>query len=173
MRVTAVQDSLVLPYIGLHDIGPHGQKYKSITKYQGFRHLAFVLCRRVRYESTNQLRSFNGSGIWLLYFVDAAVMKVQINYVVSMGPAVAVCTLAITELLFWTNTSANAPPTPSSQERQLYRLYHRFFHSPNPAPYIIIMHYEGRFSHIRMQSQSIRIGSHGADVPRARMGGRR
>jgi len=87
MRVTAVQDSLVLPYIG-----PHGQKYKSIAKYQGFRHLAFVLCRRGRHESTNQLRSIKGFGIWFLYFVDVAVMKVQINYEVSRVSALFICT---------------------------------------------------------------------------------
>ena len=58
MRVTAVQDSLVLPYID-----PHSQKYKSITKYQGFRHLTFVLYRRGRHESANQLRSIKGFGI--------------------------------------------------------------------------------------------------------------
>ena len=87
MRVTAVQDSLVLPYID-----PHSQKYKSITKYQGFRHLTFVLYRRGRHESTNQLRSIKGFGTCHLYFLESINSKVQINYEVSRVPAFDICT---------------------------------------------------------------------------------
>ena len=46
-------------------------------------------------KSTNDLRSFNGSSTWLLYFAGPVVTKVQITYDVSMVPTLGFCTLAI------------------------------------------------------------------------------
>ena len=45
-------------------------------------------------KSTNDLRSFNGSGTWLLYFAGPVVTKVQITYDVSMVPAPGFCTFS-------------------------------------------------------------------------------
>ncbi len=73
---------------------PSSRKYKSFTKYQRFRRSAFVLWRSGRHESTNDLRSFNGSSTCLLYFADTAFMKVQMIHEVSTAPALGFCTLA-------------------------------------------------------------------------------
>jgi len=45
-------------------------------------------------KSTNDLRSFNGSGTWLLYFGDPASSKVQMIHEVSTVPALGFCTLS-------------------------------------------------------------------------------
>ena len=46
-------------------------------------------------KRTNDLRSFNGSGTWLLYLLGLADSKVQMIYEVSTVPAPGFCTLAI------------------------------------------------------------------------------
>ena len=44
------------------------RKYKSLTMFQWFQHLAFVLWQSCQLESTNDLRSIKGSGACSLYF---------------------------------------------------------------------------------------------------------
>ena len=55
-------------------------------------------------KSTNDLRSFNGSSTWLLYFGNPASSRVQMIYEASRGQALAVCTLAFSALLHGANT---------------------------------------------------------------------
>ena len=80
------------------------RKYKSLTMFQWFQHLAFVLWQSCQLESTNDLRSFNGSSTWLLYFGNPASSRVQMIYEASRGQALAVCTLAFSALLHGANT---------------------------------------------------------------------
>ena len=80
------------------------RKYKSLTMFQWFQHLAFVLWQSCQLESTNDLRSFNGSSTWLLYFGNPASSRVQMIYEASRGQALAVCTLAFSALLHRANT---------------------------------------------------------------------
>ena len=80
------------------------RKYKSLTMFQWFQHLAFVLWQSCQLESTNDLRSFNGSSTWLLYFGNPASSRVQMIYEASRGQALAVCTLAFSTLLHGANT---------------------------------------------------------------------
>ena len=80
------------------------RKYKSLTMFQWFQHLAFVLWQSCQLESTNDLRSFNGSSTWLLYFGNPASSRVQMIYEASRGPALAVCTLPFAALLHGANT---------------------------------------------------------------------
>ena len=80
------------------------RKYKSLTMFQWLQHLAFVLWQSCQLESTNDLRSFNGSSTWLLYFGNPASSRVQMIYEASRGQALAVCTLAFSALLHGANT---------------------------------------------------------------------
>jgi len=82
--------------------------------FQWFQHLAFVLWQSCQLESTNDLRSFNGSSTWLLYFGNPASSRVQMIYEASRGQALAVCTLAFSALLHGANTERIPVCTPAN-----------------------------------------------------------
>ena len=84
------------------------RKYKSLTMFQWFQHLAFVLWQSCQLESTNDLRSFNGSSTWLLYFGNPASSRVQMIYEASRGSGACSLYYGVLCLAAWGEYGANA-----------------------------------------------------------------
>ena len=112
------------------------RKYKSLTMFQWFQHLAFVLWQSCQLESTNDLRSFNGSSTWLLYFGNPASSRVQMIYEASRGQALAVCTLAFSALLH----GANTRQMPVHAPRQIQFVNSFIPHIPDHCPELTLRH---------------------------------